>query len=107
MAVMHRPSLLIVDEPTSALDLLNSSKILELFRSLNREYGVAILYISHDLLSVASLCSRLYVMQDGEIVESGPTHDVFSSPRHAYAKNADRRSALDQFAVTLLARMSP
>jgi peptide/nickel transport system ATP-binding protein len=86
MAGMHRPSLLIVDEPTSALDLLNSSKILELFRSLNREYGVAILYISHDLLSVASLCSKLYVMQDGEIVESGPTYDVFGSPRHAYAR---------------------
>lgn len=86
MAVMHRPSLLIVDEPTSALDLLNSSKILQLFRSLNRDYGVAILYISHDLLSVASLCSRLYVMQEGEIVESGPTQDVFSSPHHAYAR---------------------
>jgi ABC-type dipeptide/oligopeptide/nickel transport system ATPase component len=87
MAVMHRPALLIVDEPTSALDVVSQAQILKLFKSLNREYGVSILYISHDLLSVASLCSRIYVLRNGAIVESGSTETVFSSPRHPYSRS--------------------
>ena len=87
MAIMHRPAVLIVDEPTSALDVINQAQILKLFKSLNREYGMSILYISHDLLSVASLCSRISVLRNGAIVESGPADTVFSSPRHPYSRS--------------------
>ena len=87
MAIMHRPAVLIVDEPTSALDVINQAQILKLFKSLNREYGMSILYISHDLLSVASLCDRIYVLRHGAIVESGSAESVFSSPRHSYSRS--------------------
>ena len=87
MAIMHRPAVLIVDEPTSALDVINQAQILKLFQSLNREYGMSILYISHDLLSVASLCNRMYVLRHGSIVESGPAETVFNSPRHPYSRS--------------------
>ena len=81
MAVLHRPRLLIADEPTSALDAITQSEILALFQRLNRELGMAMLFISHDLLSVASLCSRMAILQRGRILESGPTAQVFRDPR--------------------------
>ena len=71
MAVMHRPALLLADEATSALDVITQSEILALFRDLNRNFGMAILYISHDLPSVAGLCDRVSILHQGEIVESG------------------------------------
>ncbi len=80
MAVLHRPRLLIADEPTSALDAVTQSEILELFRSLNREMNMALLFISHDLLAVASLCSRIAILQNGQIIESGPTRKMFRDP---------------------------
>ncbi len=80
MAVLHKPRLLIADEPTSALDAVTQSEILELFRSLNREMNMAMLFISHDLLAVASLCSRIAILQRGEIIESGPTGQMFRDP---------------------------
>lgn len=80
MAVLHKPRLLIADEPTSALDAVTQSEILELFRSLNREMNMAMLFISHDLLAVASLCSRIAILQRGEIIESGPTRKMFRDP---------------------------
>lgn len=86
MAVLHRPALLIADEPTSALDVITQSEILALFGQLNRELGMAILYISHDLLSVATLCHRLAILHDGEIVESGPTPRIFQQPAHPYTQ---------------------
>jgi ABC-type glutathione transport system ATPase component len=64
MAVLHRPKLLIVDEPTSALDPATGPEILALFRKCNRKFGAAILYVSHDLASVASLCHRVAVMYE-------------------------------------------
>ena len=82
MAILHRPALLIADEPTSALDPITQSEILTLFSSLNRERDMAILYISHDLLSVASICHRVAILHDGEIVECAPPEDVFNRPSH-------------------------
>jgi ABC-type dipeptide/oligopeptide/nickel transport system ATPase component len=86
MAVLHRPPLLIADEPTSALDIITQSEIMELFSALSRKMGTAILYISHDLLSVATISQRVAVMEQGEIVECRNTTDLFTSPAHAYTR---------------------
>lgn len=86
MAVLHRPPLLIADEPTSALDIITQSEILQLFSSLSRKLGTAILYISHDLLSVATISQRVAVMEKGEIVECRPTADLFTNPEHPYTR---------------------
>jgi ABC-type dipeptide/oligopeptide/nickel transport system ATPase component len=86
MAVMHRPALLIADEATSALDVITQSEILALFRELNRSFGMAILYISHDLASVAGICDRIAILHEGQIVESGSTEQVLTSPRHEYTQ---------------------
>ncbi|MBZ5566833.1 MAG: ABC transporter ATP-binding protein [Acidobacteriia bacterium] len=86
MAILHRPPLLIADEPTSALDPITQAEILALFSSLNRERDMAILYISHDLLSVASICHRVAILHDGEIVECAPPADVFNRPSHPYTQ---------------------
>ncbi len=86
MAVMHRPALLIADEATSALDVITQSEILELFRSLNRSTGTAILYISHDLASVAGICDRIAILHEGQIVECGATEQIFANPQHDYTR---------------------
>jgi ABC-type dipeptide/oligopeptide/nickel transport system ATPase component len=86
MAVMHRPALLIADEATSALDVITQSEILALFRELNRSTGMAILYISHDLASVAGICDRIAILHQGEIVECGVTEQIFANPQHVYTQ---------------------
>ena len=86
MAVMHRPALLIADEATSALDVITQSEILALFRQLNRSTGMAILYISHDLASVAGICDRIAILHEGEIVECGATAQIFAHPQHTYTQ---------------------
>src|SRR5713101_8433285 len=86
MAILHRPALLLADEATSALDPITQSEILNLFASLNREMGTAILYISHDLLSVAALCHRICILHDGQILECGTPESIFNSPRHEYTR---------------------
>jgi peptide/nickel transport system ATP-binding protein len=86
MAVLHRPALLLADEATSALDPITQSEILNLFARLNREMGTAILYISHDLLSVAALCHRICILHEGQIVESGTPEAIFNAPQHAYTR---------------------
>jgi peptide/nickel transport system ATP-binding protein len=86
MAILHRPSLLIADESTSALDTITQSEILTLFARLNRELGMGILYISHDLLSVAALCHRIAILNSGEIVECGPPSQIFAAPQHPYTQ---------------------
>jgi ABC-type glutathione transport system ATPase component len=86
MAVMHCPALLIADEATSALDVITQSEILGLFRQLNRTTGMAILYISHDLASVAGICDRVAILHQGRIVEVGTTQQVLTSPRHEYTQ---------------------
>ena len=86
MAVMHRPALLIADEATSALDVITQSEILALFRELNCSTGMAILYISHDLASVAGICDRIAILHRGEIVECGETDQIFAHPQHEYTQ---------------------
>jgi ABC-type glutathione transport system ATPase component len=86
MAILHRPALLITDEATSALDVITQSEILALFRELNRSIGMAILYISHDLASVAGICDRIAILHQGCIVESGTTEQIFASPQHEYTQ---------------------
>ncbi len=86
MAILHRPQLLIADEPTSALDPITASEVLALFRRLNQELNMAILFISHDLLSVASLCDRIAILRGGEIIESGAAGEIFRHPRHEYTR---------------------
>ena len=86
MAVMHRPALLVADEATSALDVITQSEILELFAQLNREIGMSILYISHDLPSVAGICQRIAILHEGQIVECGPTEQIFAAPSHPYTR---------------------
>jgi ABC-type dipeptide/oligopeptide/nickel transport system ATPase component len=86
MAIMHRPVLLIADEATSALDVITQSEILALFRELNRSTGMAILYISHDLASVAGICDRIAILHQGTIVECGSAEQIFTQPQHEYTQ---------------------
>jgi peptide/nickel transport system ATP-binding protein len=86
MAVIHRPALLIADEATSALDVITQSEILQLFRTLNRNFGMSLLYISHDLASVAGICDRVSILHEGRVVETGSTEQVLVEPRHEYTQ---------------------
>ena len=86
LAIVHRPRMLIADEPTSALDALTQSEILQLFSRLSREMAMGILFISHDLLSVASICSRVAILWAGSVVEFNSTEKIFRRPTHAYTK---------------------
>ena len=86
MALIHNPSLLVADEPTSALDAITHAEILALIRELNRDLGLSVLLISHDLLSAASLCSRLAILREGRIVESGEPNRIFGAPAHPYTR---------------------
>jgi len=86
MAILHRPALLIADEATSALDTITQSEILDLFAHLNDELRMAILYISHNLISVSALCDRVAILHAGEILEVGSTQEIFTSPRHPYTQ---------------------
>lgn len=90
MAAIHHPSLLIADEPTSALDVITQSEILALFAALSRKFGMSILYISHDLLSVATISHRVAVMKKGQIVECRETTQLFQNPQHPYTQQLIR-----------------
>jgi len=96
MAILHRPALLIADEATSALDPITQSEILSLFSELNRELKMAVLYISHDLLSVAALCQRVAIVYKGEIVESGTSDAIFTNPKHPYTQRLLRAIPLQR-----------
>ena len=86
MALANEPDLLIADEPTTALDVTIQAQILELLAELKAETGMAMLLITHDLNIVRKLAERVYVMRDGEIVETGATEQIFSAPRHDYTR---------------------
>ena len=86
MGILHRPPLLLTDEPTSALDVITQAEILKLFAKLRSDLHMAILYISHDLLSVANLCDRVVILQAGKIVETGPVAEIFQHPQHPYTQ---------------------
>ena len=84
MVMACNPRLLIADEPTTALDVTVQERILELLRDVQRQTGVALLFVSHDLAVVAELCQRVMVMYAGQVVESGRAADIFFRPRHPY-----------------------
>lgn len=87
MALANEPDLLIADEPTTALDVTVQAQILELLKDLQAEMGMALLLITHDLGIVRKMADRIYVMTDGEVVEEGPTQQIFSDPKHAYTQH--------------------
>jgi oligopeptide/dipeptide ABC transporter ATP-binding protein len=86
MALACRPRLLVADEPTTALDVTIQAQILELLRSLQQEFGMALLLITHNLGLVADLAHRVNVLYCGRVVESGPVREVLVSPRHPYTQ---------------------
>jgi peptide/nickel transport system ATP-binding protein len=86
IGAIHHPLLLIADEPTSALDIITQSEILALFGSLSQKFGMSILYISHDLLSVATISHRVAVIEKGQIVECRQTAHLFQNPVHPYTQ---------------------
>ena len=85
-AIIIRPKLLLLDEPTTALDVTIQAQILELLKKLNRESGISMLFISHNLNVVRKLCTRVAVMQRGLLVEEGETGQVFYHPQHPYTQ---------------------
>jgi peptide/nickel transport system ATP-binding protein len=87
MALINRPRLLIADEPTTALDVTVQAQVLELLRELQRQHGLAMLFISHDLAVVGQVASRVVVMRAGEVVETGPCARLLTAPLHAYTRS--------------------
>ena len=84
MAIVNRPQLLIADEPTTALDVTIQQQILDLLNQLRRKYGLAMLFISHDLAVVSEVADRVAVMYAGNLVELGPKSDIFQAAAHPY-----------------------
>lgn len=86
LALACNPRLLIADEPTTALDVMVQAQVLRLLEQLQRDFGLAVLFITHDLSTLASVCRRLAVMYAGRIVEEGPSDEVFAAPAHPYTR---------------------
>ena len=86
MALACEPDLLIADEPTTALDVTIQSQILELMKSLQKQFNMAIILITHDLGVVAGMCDKINVMYAGRLIESGTADDIFYNPKHEYTK---------------------
>jgi microcin C transport system ATP-binding protein len=85
-AMILRPKLVVLDEPTSALDMTVQVQIVELLRDLQQKWGLAYVFISHDLRVIRALSHNVLVMKDGDILESGTSEAVFSNPQHAYTR---------------------
>ena len=86
LALACDPKLLIADEPTTALDVMVQAQVLRLLEDLQERLGLAMVFITHDLSVLASVCRRIAVMYAGRIVEEGPSAEVFSSPAHPYTR---------------------
>jgi peptide/nickel transport system ATP-binding protein len=87
MALINRPRLLIADEPTTALDVTVQAQILALLAELQKQYGLAMLFISHDLAVVGQVAGRVAVMRAGRVVETGPCMKLLTAPQHAYTQS--------------------
>lgn len=85
-ALALKPKILIADEPVSALDVSVQAQVLELFTDIRDQFGLAILFITHDLRVAAQVCERMLVIHDGYIVEQGNTYDIYNNPQHPYTK---------------------
>lgn len=96
MALALKPTLIIADEPTTALDVTLQAQILMELKSLQTEYGVTILLISHDMSVIAELADEVAVMRQGEIIEYNDCHALFDYPQHEYTKRLIRASRLDE-----------
>jgi peptide/nickel transport system ATP-binding protein len=116
MAIANRPKLLIADEPTTALDVTVQAQILELLANLRRRFGLAMLFISHDLAVVSQVADRVMVMRQGRSLECGPTSEVFHRPLHPYtvsllgavpAMTTDRNAPLATLAGEVEAARGP
>jgi peptide/nickel transport system ATP-binding protein len=116
MALINRPQLLIADEPTTALDVTVQAQILDLLQDLQRKFGLAMLFISHDLTVVAKIAGRVAVMRHGLLLESGTRDQVFLDPRHPYTQSllgavpsleTDRRRPLATLAAARSSASAP
>ena len=85
-AIAPRPRLLVLDEPTAALDVSIQATILQLLDQLRRQDGIALLFVSHDLNVVRMMCDDLVVLQNGHVVEAGPSRNVFADPQAPYTR---------------------
>ena len=86
MALLHSPPLLIADEPTSALDVITQREILDLLVRIGKQQNMGMLFISHDLSTIAAICDRLAILHGGKIVESGELKSVLADPQHPYTR---------------------
>ncbi len=86
MSLLCQPRLLIADEPTTALDVTVQAQIMQVLSDIRQDFGTAVILITHDLGIVAGFCDRTLVMYGGQIMEEGPTDDVFATPSHPYTK---------------------
>jgi oligopeptide transport system ATP-binding protein len=90
MALVTRPELLIADEPTTALDVTVQAQILDLIRRLQRELGMAVIFVTHDLGVVAGLCDKVQVMYGGRVMETAAARELFKAPLHPYTRALQR-----------------
>jgi oligopeptide transport system ATP-binding protein len=90
MALITKPELLIADEPTTALDVTVQAQILELIKKMQRELGMAVIFITHDLGVVSGLCDRVQVMYAGRVVETADVRTLFHAPKHPYTRGLQR-----------------
>ncbi len=84
MGIMAGAKIIIADEPTTALDTTVQALVLELLQEVNKEFGISVIFISHNIAVIAKLCSYIYVMYAGRVVEKAETKDLFTMPKHPY-----------------------
>ncbi len=96
LALMNNPSLLIADEPTTALDVSTQSEIISILKKLQQTKKIALLLITHDFSVVKKLCSRVYIMYKGRIIEENTTDEIFKNPRTEYTKALIKASKLER-----------
>jgi peptide/nickel transport system ATP-binding protein len=86
MALLFTPDLVIMDEPTSALDVVAQRSLMTQIKELQREFGFAVIFVTHDMSLVSHYSDRLMVMYAGQVAESGPTRQIFNNPLHPYSR---------------------